>query len=389
MGTRAGADHRAMARRCAVVLLSAVAGTGHVFYPLFLGACTRRRTDEEPPRPASWPPLTVIVPAYREEAVIGAKVADLRANGYQGPLRIVVVADDERTASAARLTSATVVSSESRLGKANALNLGMTEVSTDVVVLTDANTELLPGSLSAMVRWFEDPSVGAVAGEKTVAGSTGEGVYWRFESWLKKRETRTGSTVGLVGELAAVRRDAFRSLPADLVVEDLWMAIDVIEAGYRVVYEPSARAVEDPADGWRGDWERRTRVGSGILDVLWRRRERLAPRYGMMAAQLWGHRAVRSSFGPFAHLLLLLMAAREARRSRWAVVTLGAHFAAAVAMVRTQRRSAGSALERLVGQTLFLQVVGLAGLIRYLTGDRPALWPKPERPPATPPFVRR
>jgi len=252
-------------------------------------------------------------------------------------------------------------------------------------VVTDANTGLLPGSLAAMVRWFDDPSVGAVAGEKTLAGSTGESTYWRFESWLKQREARTGFTVGLVGELAAVRHDAFRPLPADLAVEDLWMAIDVLEGGRRIVYEPAARAVEEPADAWRDDWERRTRVGSGILDVLWRRRERLAPRHGMVAAQLWGHRAVRSSFGPLAHLLLLLIAAWNCRRNRVAAVTVGAHAAAGIAMVRTQRRTAGSSIERLVGQTLFLQAVGLGGLFRYVTGDRPALWPKPERTaPATP-----
>lgn len=324
------------------------------------------------------------MPAYREEAVIRAKVADVMANGYEGTVQVIVVADDENTASAARRTPAVVVGANERLGKAQALNVGMAEAKTDIVVFTDANTGLLPGSLAAMVRWFDDPSVGAVAGEKTLAGSTGESMYWRFESWLKQREARTGFTVGLVGELAAVRQEAFRTLPADLAVEDLWMAIDVLEGGYRIVYEPTARAVEEPAEGWRDDWERRTRVGSGILDVLWRRRQRMKPAHGMAAVQLWGHRAVRSSFGPLAHLLLLFIAVWNSRRSRAAALTVSAHLAAGVAMVRTQSRTAGSSLERLVGQTLFLQAVGLGGLLRYLRGDRPALWPKPQRSATAP-----
>ncbi len=368
-----------------MVSLATVASTGHVLYPLFVALCTRRSVGEDPPEPVAWPPLTVVVPAYKEGAVIGAKVADVSANGYEGPLRVVVVADDENTASAARRTSAQVVGADDRLGKAQALNVGMAEAETEVVVITDANTRLSPGSLSALVRWFEDPSVGAVAGEKTLEGSTGESTYWRFESWLKQREARTGFTVGLVGELAAVRRTSFRPLPADLAVDDLWMAIDVLEGGRRIVYEPSARAIEEPAAGWRDDWERRTRVGSGILDVLWRRRERLRPSQGMVAAQLWGHRAVRSSFGPLAHLLLLVIAACNCRRSRVAALTMVAHVGAGTAMFRTQRRTAGTSVERLVGQTLFLQVVGLGGLFRYLRGDRPALWPKPERSAPSPP----
>jgi biofilm PGA synthesis N-glycosyltransferase PgaC len=366
--------------RFALGTLGAVAATGHVLYPLFIGVSTRRKGVAVPGVPETWPAITVVVPAYREEAVIEAKVADLLANGYDGPIRVVVVADDERTAAAARRAPAFVMTSGDRLGKAEALNHGMNEAATEIVVFTDANTRLVPGSLAALVRWFADPSVGAVAGEKTVAGTTGEGAYWRFESWLKQREARTGFTVGLVGELGAVRRTTYRPLPPDLAVDDLWMAIDVFEGGGRIAYEPSARAEEDPSDGWRDDWERRTRVGSGILDVLWRRRDRLAPSQGLVALQLWGHRAVRSSFGPLAHLIVVLIAIRNAGRSRLALLTVATHLAAAVAMVRTQRRTATSSVERLVGQTLFLQVVGLAGLVRYLKGDRPALWPKPDRP---------
>lgn len=359
--------------------LVAVAGTGPVLYPAFLGIATWGRPDEDPPEPVAWPPLTVVVPAYREQAVIAAKVADTMANGYAGPISVVVVADDEATAAAARLTAALVVASPERLGKAQALNLGMAEAVTDIVVLTDANTQLLPGSLSAMVRWFGDGSVGAVAGEKTLAGSTGEGVYWRFESWLKKREFRTGFTVGVVGELVAVRRAVYRTLPADLAVDDMWIAVDVLASGHRIVYEPSARAVEEPGDTWRDDWERRTRVGAGILDVCWRRRDHLAPSQGMVAAQLWGHRAIRSSFGPLAHLVLLVIAAKTCRNSRLAALTIAAHLAAGPAVVRTQRRTAGSRLERLVGQILFLQAVGVGGLLRYVRGDRPALWRKLDR----------
>ncbi len=364
-------------QRAAVSALATAAGTGHLLYPAVLYLRTRRLKDEVPPDPDQWPAVTVAVAAYLEEEVIAAKVADARDNGYPGPLEVLVVADDDATAAAARASGAEVLSSGSRGGKADAVNRAFAHASTPIVVLTDANTMLAPGSLTAMIRWFDDPSVGAVAGEKTVAG--GEGAYWRFESWLKRREALTGSTIGLVGELTAVRQHVFRPLPPDLAVDDLWLALDVREQGKRIVYEPTARAAEEASPHWRAEWQRRTRVVSGVLDVIWRRRGLLSPRYGSLAAQLWGHRLMRSSIGPIAHLMLVLAAVHTRRRSTLAQLTVWFHLVGAVAAVRGQRRVRQVTLERLVGQTLFLQAVAIGGIVRYLRRDRPALWPKPRR----------
>lgn len=356
-----------------------MACTGHVLYPAALYLKTRRLREEMAPEPPDWPPMTVAVPAYREEAVIAAKVADTQANGYMGPLSVLVVADDDATAAAARGTGAEVVPAPSRRGKADAVNRAFAHARTPLVVLTDANTLLVPDSLSAMARWFADPSVGAVAGEKVVAGHEGEGTYWRFESWLKRRETLTGFTVGLVGELAAVRRSLFRPMPTDLAVEDLWLALDVLEQGSRIVYEPTARAAEDASPDWRAEWQRRTRVVSGVIDVMWRRRALLAPRHGMLAVQLWGHRLTRSSIGPLAHLVLLLTSGLAWRTSKLARLTVCLHLVGAIAAVRTQRQARQYLPERLLGQALFLQATALGGTVRYLRRDRPALWPKPPR----------
>lgn len=366
-----------------LVGLVLTAGAGHVVYPVLLHLWTRRLDDEQPVTSLVLPSLTVVVPAYREQAVIGPKVDDVRRNGYPSPLEILVVADDPETASAARATGACVIGPGDRLGKAEAINQGMGAAENDIVVITDANTVLLPGSLAAMARWFADPSVGAVAGEKTVTAG-GEGAYWRFEAWLKRRESRTGTTFALVGELAAVRKGVFRPLPDDLAVEDLWLALDVLEQGLRIVYEPAARAKEDAPPGWAENWERRTRVVSGVLDVLWRRRHLLAPARGMLALQLWGHRAARCSLAPVAHLVLLVRALRLSRRSRMGRVVVVLHVMGGVAAARTQRQVPQSALARLVGQALFLQAVGLGGFVRYLRGNRPALWPKPPRPAPQP-----
>jgi biofilm PGA synthesis N-glycosyltransferase PgaC len=358
--------------------LLAAAVSGHVLYPVAVILASLRRTPPRAPTPAIWPSLTVIVPAYREAAVIHEKVADLRSNGYEGELEVIVVADDEATAAAARETAARVLEPGRRLGKATAINLGMAEARGDVVVLTDANARLDAGSLGRLARWFELPEVAGVAGEKRVLGGE-ESLYWRFESAIKQAEDRLGTTIGLVGELAAVRRERFRPLPAELAVDDLWLALDLLEDGGRIVYEPGAVAREDPSANEQELWERRTRVASGGLDVLVRRRSALGPRGGLVAFQLWGHRMLRYTVAPVGHALLVAAALASAPRSRLARLWLAGHGAAGLALARRRRGSALSAPERALAEIAFLQLVALGGLWRYLRGDRPALWPKADR----------
>lgn len=367
-----------VARVLGIGLLAGVASFGHVLYPGWLAFRTHGKNDPLPPHPETWPGVTVVIPAYRERVVIAAKVADVLANGYPGPLEVLVVADDAETVEAARKTRAEVIVSAERAGKASAVNRGLERAEHEVVVLTDANTSLEPGTLAALVRWFEDRSVGAVAGEKRVLDRE-EGRYWRFESWLKRRESRLGSTIGLVGELAALRREACRPIPTDLIVDDLWLALDLSAAGDRIVYEPAAVATENGNAKLSDEWERRTRNVAGALDAIWRRRDLLVPGKAPITPQIWGHRLARLAFGPVAHLVLLALAVRSAPRSRTAALFCAVHVSAAVALARKQSGARLTLPESLLAQLLFLQGVGLRGTVRWLSGDHSGIWRKEER----------
>jgi poly-beta-1,6-N-acetyl-D-glucosamine synthase len=350
---------------------------GPLLYPAWLAVRTRIRPLASVTLTDPWPDVSVIVPAYLEADVIAAKVAGVRAQDYPGTVEVLVVADDRGTADAARAAQATVVEPGRRMGKSGALNLGVEAAKHEVIVLTDANAMLADGALSALVEPLRDPTIMAVAGEKRVADAA-EGVYWRFESWLKRKEASTGTTIGLVGELAAVRRRVWRPLPVDVAVDDLWIALDVIENGGRIAYAPEASTIEEAGEGLRSQWERRTRVVSGTLDVLWRRRALLRPG-SRVADQLWGHRLVRSSVGPLAHVVLLLRALRASRTSPVARLFLLGHIGAAVALLRSARGADLSAPERLAAQVLFLQAVGVGGVVRYARRERLAKWPKVSR----------
>jgi cellulose synthase/poly-beta-1,6-N-acetylglucosamine synthase-like glycosyltransferase len=337
--------------------------------------------------------LTVLVPAYREAGVIAAKIEDIRANGYPGQLDILVVSDgDPETAEAARRAGARALTGPDRLGKSQALNRGFAEATTPVVVFSDANNRIAAGALAAAVEHFADPEVGAVAGEK-VEDEGGESIYWKFESWLKRREDRLGTTIGLVGEFAAVRRAAWRPIPPDVATDDFWTALDIIEQGYRVAYEPRARAIDPAAESLSVSWERRIRSVSGALHIMSRRRYQLHPSAGLVAAELWGHRLVRYTVGPLAHTALLMMAVAKVRSSTLARLFLLANAGACVGLVT--QKTAGEASEypgaagrsrRLLlkasaagGQVMFLQGVALGGMVRYARGDRSTMWSTVER----------
>lgn len=369
-------------RFASIGALFSIAAYGHVGYPLWLWYRTRGSGSRQPTDPTEWPGLTVVVAAYRERSVIGAKVADLERQEYPGDLETVVVADDPETANAARRTSATVVENPLRIGKSEAVNRGVLASGQPLVVLTDANTALGVGALKALVRHFDDPSVSGVAGEKRVHDCRGgQQMYWRFESWLKSRESLTGTTVGLVGEIAAFRRERFKPLPVDVAADDLWLGLDLIEGGGRVVYEPAAAAYENSSDSPFAEWERRTRTVAAVLDTLWRRRRMLSLRRSPVAGQLWGHRAVRSTAGPIAHLLLVLISLRTARQSKLATLFAVGHLVGLAELARWHQGKPSFKPARLVANVLFLQGVGIGGSVRYLRGDRSALWPKPERSP--------
>jgi biofilm PGA synthesis N-glycosyltransferase PgaC len=375
--------------------LVAAASAGHLLYPAWLAWRTRggRGKAGAGPAPAhtdTSPDVTVVVPAYREAGVIEAKVRDVRANGYPGALEILVVADgDPETAAAAERAGARALTGPERLGKSQALNRGFEKATTPIVVITDANNRLAPGALAAAVEHFADPAVGAVAGEKVEDdGGGGESIYWRFESWLKQREDQLGTTIGLVGELAAIRAEAWRPIPPDIATDDFWTALDIVEQGYRIAYEPRARALDPAAESLAQSWERRIRSVSGALHIMVRRRRQLRPSAGLVAAELWGHRLVRYTVGPLAHLTLLVMAVSKVRSSALARVFLLANACACAGLVVGTPASeladdppAGPTLRGLLvaasagaGQVMFLQGVALGGMVRYLRGDRSTMW---------------
>jgi cellulose synthase/poly-beta-1,6-N-acetylglucosamine synthase-like glycosyltransferase len=267
------------------------------------------------------PPVTLIIPAYNEVAVIRRKVANCRSLDYPTErLRLLFVTDgstDGTPEVLAAYPEITVLHAPKRMGKPAAMNHAMKFVQenapTPIVVFTDANTEVNGAAIRRMVRHFADPSVGCVAGEKRVhaapidqASSSGESLYWRYESAVKRWESTLGNVMGAAGELFAIRTDCYVPLPENALIDDFVLSFRIAMQGKRLIYEPDAYTLEHGSASIGEEWKRKRRIAAGgIQAVLW-----LTPllnplRYGLLSWQYVSHRVLRWTVTPMALVLLL------------------------------------------------------------------------------------
>ena len=290
-------------------------------YPLVLAALGRRRRPPLPPSPAAEPSVSLIVAAHAEEDVIAAKVANARALDWpRERLEIVVACDGspDATAQRARAAGADVVLDLPRAGKVRTQDAAVAAARGELLAFSDANASWEPGALRALVAPFADPAVGYVCGQVrfvNAAGTNQEGLYWRYEMWLRARESELLSVTGGNGAIYATRRETY--LRVDPVMgHDLSFPFNVVKRGRRAVYAPAALAAEKMVPSIEGEWRRKRRMMShawaivlrgGLLDP-----RGYPPLYALMIAS---HRALRYA-APFLHLAALGANAGLVRRGR-------------------------------------------------------------------------
>lgn len=281
-----------------IVLIVAATG-GQVAGDLrFVTGKGERRT---PALPAEPPPVAVIIAAFNEAGSIGPRLQNLLAQAYPGELRILVGSDasDDATVDEARAVAdprIEVIDFRERRGKAAVLNDLVSRVGEGILILTDANTRFEPGTVERLVRHFADPAVGAVCGELHLEGNDGsnqDGAYWRYEQVLKFYESRIGGLLGANGAVYALHHDAFRALPAGTIVDDFHTAMVAAENGWRVVYDPEARAVEETPEALADEFRRRIRIGMGNWQSFARFAGMLHPRHGARAFTFFSHKVLR------------------------------------------------------------------------------------------------
>ncbi|OWY21700.1 glycosyltransferase family 2 protein [Sphingobacteriales bacterium UPWRP_1] len=340
-------------------------------------------------------PLTVVIAAYNEADCIAEKLQNTLSLHYpEGMVQVFVITDgstDQTPQIAAGYPQVQVFHQPERRGKIAAVNRIMPLVNTPVTVYTDANTLLNPDALLNIVRHFANEKVGAVAGEKRIrvgseagANEAGEGLYWKYESALKRWDSELYSVVGAAGELFAIRTGLYEPPPPDTIIEDFYKTLRIAQRGYRVLYEPDACAMENASASAAEELKRKIRIAAGGLQAIYRLRALLNPfRYGVLSFQFISHRVLRWTLAPLALPVLLLcnLYLAAAGSSFWVIMlalqTLFYLFALLGYLLETRKLRFKPFFVPFY--FCMMNYAVYRGFVRIVTGRQSVLWEKAKR----------
>ena len=263
------------------------------------------------------PEVTLMVCAYNEEDIISEKISNTHSLDYPADrLHLVWVTDgstDNTNSILSTYPDVKIVFSPERRGKSAALKHGIKEVSTEIVMMTDANTMLNPEAVREIVRLMQDPKVGCVSGEKKVMAKSdsdeaaqGEGLYWKYESTLKRLDSELYSAMGAAGELCVIRRQLMTDIPDDTLLDDFVISMEIVRMGYKIAYTSKAFAMEYGSADLHEESKRKRRIAAGGLQSSWRLRSLMNPlRHPVVAFQFVSHRVLRWTITPVCLFALI------------------------------------------------------------------------------------
>jgi biofilm PGA synthesis N-glycosyltransferase PgaC len=342
------------------------------------------------------PDCTLVIAAYNEEGIIREKIANTLGLKYPaGKLKLVFVTDgttDKTPDIIAEYPEITLLHQPGRSGKIVAVHRAMTFVDTEIAVFTDANTMLNEEALIKICRHYADKTVGAVAGEKRVkieatddASAAGEGFYWKYESALKKWDSELYSVVGAAGELFSVRRDLYKPVPTDTVLDDFMISMYIARDGYRIVYEPEAYAVESASADVSEELKRKVRIAAGGIQSILRLTSLFNIfKYPVLSFQYVSHRVLRWTVTPFFMILAFLLNI---------IIVAGPGGAIYQLLLTGQVLFYGLAITGFIMEKKQIRIKALfvpyyfcvmnyavlAGIIRYFKGKQSVAWEKSQR----------
>ncbi len=263
------------------------------------------------------PEVTFLVCAYNEQDIVDWKMQNIYDIDYPTrKLHIMWVTDgssDDTNVRLKKYDDVEIVYSPERRGKTAALNHGISQVKTELTVMTDANTAVNREAIREIVRCFQDPQVGCVAGEKRVVSrhegevaSEGEGLYWRYESALKRMDSDLYSAMGAAGELNAIRTKLYQPMPETALLDDFVMSMRMVSEGHKIAYTSEAYAMEYGSANLEEESKRKRRICAGGLQSIWWLRGMMNPfKQPLVAFQFVSHRVLRWTLTPICMMALI------------------------------------------------------------------------------------
>ena len=277
----------------------------YLIYPVLLWLLAVGRKVPEYAPLGEWPAASLIIAAHNEEAVLRAKLENALAMDYPAERLDIIVVSDASTDGTDRIAAefaergVRLHRQAVRGGKTEAQNAGVRLARGQFLAFSDANSMYAPNALKRLLAPFADERVGCVCGELQYANpddqgaGKGEGLYWRYEQFLKHRESLLSSALGANGAIYALRRELFVELRGD-IISDFVAPLYAWQRGFRIAYEPTAVATEYSSVRFGDELRRRRRIVSRSLYGLWTAASVLNPfAHFFFAFQMFSHKVLR------------------------------------------------------------------------------------------------
>lgn len=370
----------------------------YVGYVLILWLATAIKTKlnktTTPPTFDELPEVTLLIAAYNESSCVQQKIRNSMELIYpKNKLHQVWITDgstDDTNVQLAQHGYIRVLFEPERKGKTAALNRAIQYIDTQYVIFCDANTSLTPNTAIELIQPFANPKVGCVAGEKRImsgkdATSTGEGVYWQYESLIKRLESETGSVLGAAGELFAIRTPLYKKIPDDTILDDFEISISIALAGNRVIYRDKACASELGSANFAEEMKRKVRIAAGGFQLLSRKPELLNPiKHPQIAFKFFSHKFLRWAVVPFCLILapianMAIVAQGGGTFYACTLVAIAALYAIAALGYLLRNRNIKPHLIYLPFYALMTNMAQIMGLYRFAAKKQDVRWEKAKR----------
>ena len=341
------------------------------------------------------PSVTLIIPCYNEAGTLATKILNCKRLNYPSDkLKIIFIIDgstDESEMILKEWPEIKVLYQTERAGKTAAENRAMKFVDTPFVIFSDANTDLNRDAVNNIVKHFANEAVGCVSGEKRIfnnvsdsASAAGEGIYWKYESLLKRWDSDLNTAVGAAGELVAFRTELYTDLPEDTLLDDFMQSMLIAIAGYKIVYEPNAYATETASASIQEELKRKVRICTGGWQSIARLKSKLTVlKQPLLFFQYISHRVLRWTITPFLLIAVFILNLKMDLyvSGIYQVFMLAQFLFYTVAIIGLLLKNNNLKYKQIFVPYYFcvMNYAVLAGLVKYLSGTQKVLWDRAKR----------
>lgn len=346
---------------------------------------------------ANLPTVTLLIAAYNEQDLIKEKVENCLALDYpKEKIQIIFITDgssDDTPNIIKQFAEIELLHEDIRAGKMAAIKRSIPYIKGEITVFTDANTFLNIEAIKELVKHYQNPKVGAAAGEKRIkvdteadASAAGEGFYWKYESALKKWDYELYTSVGAAGELFSIRTSLYQPVESDTIIDDHMIAMRIAEIGYIIAYEPNAYATETASADSKEELKRKIRISAGGIQSVLRLKKSANPFYNpILTFQYISHKVLRWTVTPwlmiFVVLINILICISKPELILYQIILLAQvlFYLASFAGYILESKKIKIKILFIPFYFSMMNYAAIAGTFRYFKGKQSAAWEKAKR----------